>query len=171
MKLQKISRQLSYILRHNPGKLKMDRAGWIGVKDLLAELDLSLAELEIIVKTNDKSRFVLSPDKTKIKAAQGHSIDVKLELQEETPPEILYHGTADKWIDSILKAGLIRGSRHHVHLTSKPETALEVGKRWGKPVLLKIAAGLMTKEGYKFYVSENGVWLTDHVPAEYIKVE
>jgi putative RNA 2'-phosphotransferase len=121
-----------------------------------------------IVETNDKKRFSFNDDYTKIRANQGHSIDIDLNLIEDVPPTILYHGTVIKFIDSINKNGLIKGDRHHVHLSADIDTAISVGSRRGKAIVLEIDSFMMYNDGFKFYLSDNGVWLTDHVPAIYI---
>jgi putative RNA 2'-phosphotransferase len=122
-----------------------------------------------VVAESDKQRFALSPDGSRIRANQGHSVEVDLGLDPRTPPEVLYHGTASRFVDSIRGSGLHAGSRTHVHLSSDVETARRVGQRHGSPVVLTIAAGRMHRDGRAFYRSENGVWLTAAVPAEYIE--
>lgn len=133
--------------------------------------NLSREELAFVVENNNKKRFQISDDGSRIKANQGHSLKLDLELDEKTPPETLFHGTAQKNIDSILQKGLEKRQRHHVHLSADEETAFIVGKRYGKPVILKVLAGKMHQKGFKFYLSDNGVWLTDAVPVEFIEVE
>lgn len=173
---KKISKFLSYVLRHNPDQLgiTLDENGWTSVVILLEKINvepysLSMEELEHVVDTNEKKRFALNEDKTLIRANQGHSINVDLALNEKEPPSHLYHGTVDKFIESIQATGLQKGSRHHVHLSEDKETATNVGSRRGKPVILTIKSGEMHAENYAFYQSENGVWLTDEVPVKYIK--
>ncbi len=129
---------------------------------------LDMATLEKIVDTNDKKRFAFSEDKTKIRASQGHSIDIDLDLQPVKPPSILYHGTATRFLDSIMKTGLQKQNRTHVHLSKDIDTATNVGSRYGKVIVLKIGAGKMNENGYKFYCSENNVWLTYSIPREFI---
>jgi putative RNA 2'-phosphotransferase len=124
--------------------------------------------LNLIVETNDKQRFAFNEDKTLIRASQGHSIEVHLQLSETQPPALLYHGTVEKFIPLIKEEGLKKMSRQHVHLSSNKETANAVGSRRGKPIRLIIEAGKMNKDGYPFYLSQNNVWLTDHVPVQYI---
>ncbi|MFW6225467.1 MAG: RNA 2'-phosphotransferase [bacterium] len=169
----KISRKLSYILRHDPGELYIDPFGWVYVEDLCDELDISPDDIIDIVHTNDKKRFILSDDESKIRCVQGHTINIKLELEQGVPPTVLYHGTSPKYLKSIKDSGgLSRMSRHHVHLSKDKETAIDVGQRHSKherPVILEIDAKGMYRDGYKFFVSENGVWLTDEVPNKYIK--
>lgn len=169
--LKKISKKLSAVLRHKPESigLKLDSAGWASVDSLLSKVGISREVLEEVVLTNDKKRFSFSDDGLMIRANQGHSVQgVDLKLQPETPPDTLYHGTVERFADSIRSEGLKKMSRHHVHLSATKETALNVGSRRGKPILLTIDARAMQKTGYKFYLSANGVWLTDHVPARYI---
>ncbi len=175
--IKKFSYLLSYVLRHNPGKLKldMDSNGWVKVDQLLNNLPnnnkLSFDELEEIVLTNNKQRYSFNDDKTLIRANQGHSIDVNLELKPLRPPFILYHGTKFDLLNKIQKEGLIKMNRQHVHLSEDRETALKVGKRRkGVVGLLSIKATMMEFDGYKFYKSKNGVWLTDHVPSKYIEI-
>lgn len=170
------SRFLCTILRHKPENigLELDKQGYVLVKDLLRQLkanklETTFEELETLVRENNKKRFSFSKDKTKIRACQGHSIPVDLSLEAVEPPDLLYHGTVYKFIKSILKGGLEKMSRQYVHLSKDTETAKSVGSRRGTPVILNIDAKSMYEDGYNFYCSENGVWLTDHVPAKYIK--
>lgn len=172
---KKISKFLSLILRHQPETihLKLDENGWADVDELMAKsakknIYFTSEELDEVVETNNKQRFAFNEDKTKIRANQGHSIDVDLALTPQQPPEYLYHGTAEINIPSILEKGIEKRSRQHVHLSSDKETATKVGMRHGKPVILTIRTGLMFREGIEFYLSENGVWLTDFVDAKYI---
>ena len=174
-KLIKYSRNLCYILRHKPDSigLQLDDQGWVGVEDLISattETDYPLTEelLSEIVISDDKQRFALSKDGLKIRASQGHSVDVNLGLKPSRPPELLYHGTTDRSLKSILSNGLQKQQRMHVHLSTTREQAKTVGKRHGRPVILEVRAQVMGNEGYQFYLSDNGVWLTDHVPSEYI---
>ncbi len=168
-------RKLSLVLRHDPGAigLQLDRQGWADVSKLLKclekhRLPITREDLDYIVEHNNKKRFSYNEDGTKIRANQGHSIDVDLGLVPVVPPETLFHGTATSAIDSIFKSGLEARSRQHVHLSADRETAVAVGKRHGKPVVLNIAAARMHADGLKFYQSANGVWLTDGVPVAYI---
>lgn len=170
-----VSRFLSLVLRHKPEVIgiTLDRAGWVDVEVLLEQLAkhnkvVTRAELERIVEEDDKKRYVLSEDGRRIKAAQGHSVDVELELKSETPPLTLYHGTVERFLPEIRKDGLRKMSRHHVHLSKDAETATSVGARRGEAIILQVAAKHMHNEGYKFFLTENGVWLTDHVPPQYI---
>ena len=125
-------------------------------------------ELKEIVATNNKQRFEFSEDMTRIRARQGHSVHVDVELVETLPSDILYHGTGERFLDSILEQGIIKGNRLYVHLSETRETAVNVGKRHGKPVVLVIDAKLMAEDGHKFFLSRNGVWLTDYVDVKYI---
>lgn len=172
-----LSKTLSYVLRHRPEKfgLGLDAQGWCSVDELLAafarrNLELSREQLEHLVAHNDKKRFAFSEDGTKIRASQGHSLEIDLNYQPVRPPEMLYHGTAERFLSSILKEGLQKRRRHHVHLSPDTETALKVGQRHGKPVVLTIQAGRMYADGYLFYCSENGVWLTGEVPPLYLAI-
>lgn len=124
--------------------------------------------LDEIVETNNKKRHEYSEDKSKIRVRQGHSVNVDVELKEVIPPDILYHGTAETTLSAIMKEGIIKGSRLHVDLSQTEETALNVGKRHGKPVVLRINAGQMNQDGIKFYLSNNGVWPTEYVSLKYI---
>jgi len=171
-----ISKLLSYILRHSPEtiKLKLDENGWADVNELIAKFDLydltlDLELLQYVVENNDKKRFAFNEDKTRIRANQGHSIAVELNLNETEPLEYLYHGTVEKFLPDIKTQGLQKMSRQHVHLSADKETANKVGGRRGKPVILIVNSGAMHRAGYKFYLSANNVWLTDVVPAEYIE--
>jgi len=173
----RISKFLSLILRHSPGTihLTMDNNGWADIDELIINANkykkkqLTFELIKMIVETNDKQRFIISDDGKRIRANQGHSIQIDLELESKTPPDILYHGTTDRFLDSILKDGLKPMSRQYVHLSQNEETALAVGKRHGKPIVVSIMAKTMYEEGYKFYLSENNVWLVDNVPVKYIK--
>ena len=168
----KQSKYLSFILRHHPEKigLTLDENGWAKVDDLLEKLpfNLDFTELKTIVDTSDKKRFALSDDETMIRASQGHSVPVDLGLIAIHPPDILYHGTPAANIPSIKIEGLQRGKRHHVHLSADAETALKVGSRRGKAIILQVKAGEMHRAGLTFFISNNKVWLTDAVPAAYI---
>ena len=172
---RQIGKFISLILRHEPEKigLQLDEAGWADVDELLAGLkrkgrDISFAQLQDLVTTNDKQRYSFNADQTRIRANQGHSLKLDLQLAAAEPPEQLYHGTATRFLDSIREQGLVKGSRHHVHLSADTETAQKVGSRHGKPVILTVAAQAMSAAGYTFYCSENGVWLTEFVPVEYL---
>lgn len=174
--LTKISKFLSFVLRHEPQSIgiTLDQAGWIGVRELLDAMarhgtSVTEAELREVVATNDKKRFALSDDGTRIRASQGHSVEVELGYQRTEPPEFLYHGTVDHFLGSIRKEGIQKGERHHVHLSMDQKTAETVGQRRGRPVLLTIRTGQMHRDGLEFFVSANGVWLTEYVPASYIE--
>ena len=177
-KTVKQSKFLSLVLRHQPETvgLTLDEAGWVSVSELLTQLaahgrGMSMEELEHVVATNDKQRFSFNADKTRIRANQGHSLKtLDLGLQPIEPPEILYHGTAERFLESILQTGLEKRSRQHVHLSADIDTAHKVGSRHGKPVILKVAAGQMQRNGCVFFRSDNGVWLTDHVPIVYLSI-
>jgi putative RNA 2'-phosphotransferase len=171
----KTSKFLSLILRHEPGHvgLSLGDAGWIGVDELLHAVNqhgvsLTLDQLKHIVATSDKKRFAFSDDGVRIRANQGHSVEVDLEYAPQVPPELLYHGTAIRFLDSIRKEGLLRMERHAVHLSAETKLTLQVGGRHGKPVLLTILAGEMHRAGHVFRCSANGVWLVEQVPPQYI---
>lgn len=170
-KVQKASSYMSGLLRHFPEReqLDMDRYGYVSTKQLIKRLDISMSDLEDIVRENNKQRFSFNHDKTKIRANQGHSIDVDLGLPSIEPPETLFHGTATKYLSSIYENGIVKGKRQHVHLSKDEETATQVGGRHGNVYVLIIDTKQMYKDGYEFYLSENGVWLTDFVPRKYIK--
>ena len=171
-----ISKFMSYVLRHHPEVigLKVDEYGWANVAELLekAAADgraFTFEEMEYVVANNAKQRFGFNEDKTKIRANQGHSFPVNLELLPVVPPETLYHGTVEKFLNSIKENGLKKMDRQHVHLSPDVETAKAVGSRRGKPVILTIKAKAMHEAGHTFYLSANGVWLTEHVPMEFIE--
>lgn len=173
----KISKFLSLVLRHNPALigLEMDTNGWVSVTELLDKMKakgyaISMGELNCLVDTNSKKRFAFSDDFEKIRANQGHSVEVDLGYEKQVPPPVLFHGTAAKNLDLILKGGIKKMNRHHVHLSQDVATAQKVGMRHGKPVILKVEAKGMAEQGFDFYLSNNGVWLTDFVPAEFISV-
>jgi putative RNA 2'-phosphotransferase len=174
---KRTSKFLSLVLRHQPEIIgaSLDEAGWVAVSDLLEgcrrhRRSITLEQLQEVVATNDKKRFEFSPDGSRIRASQGHSVEVELGYAPKQPPEHLYHGTAERSVPSIRAQGLLKCKRHHVHLYSEDrlETARATGGRHGRPVILKILAGRMAAEGHEFFQSTNGVWLTDHVPPAYI---
>lgn len=175
--LTETSKFLSYILRHEPQAigLILDNEGWANIDELIALANQSgkLLDRELIqqvVDTSDKKRFTMSEDGLRIRAAQGHSTDsVAITYPEKTPPEFLYHGTATRFVESIRKEGLKPGERHYVHLSEQVKTATEVGQRYGTPQVLIIAAMMMHKAGFKFYLADNGVWLTESVPVRFIE--
>lgn len=176
-RLVTVSKFLSKYLRHEPDSLGLvlEPGGWVAVKDLLAGaamigFSITVDELNEVVAENDKQRFGFDETGLKIRANQGHSTDVDLQLDEATPPERLYHGTVAKCIAAIRAEGLKKMNRHDVHLSKDVETATKVGARRGKPVSLVIESGRMAADGYKFRRSANGVWLTDHVPAWHIEL-
>ncbi|MCW3092212.1 MAG: 2-phosphotransferase [Ferruginibacter sp.] len=175
--LQHISKLMSLVLRHQPEAigLQLDENGWANVEQLIEKINANGTKVDIatiltVVETNDKQRFSLNENKTMIRANQGHSIGVDLNLKPSIPPDILYHGTAERFLDAILKEGLTKQKRQHVHLSWQIETAKAVGIRHGKPVILHINAKAMHDDGYLFYVSENNVWLVDAVPTQYITI-
>ena len=171
------SKFLSLVLRHKPEKIGilLDENGWADTSALLAGMNrsgrrISMDDLKEIVATCSKQRFKLSDDRSKIRANQGHSISVDVEMSEMEPPAVLYHGTATRFLDAIKKDGLIPKGRLHVHLSVDIETALAVGKRHGKPAILTINAAKMQVDGHKFYLSDNNVWLTSAIPPNYCSI-
>lgn len=169
--VKNLSRFLSLILRHKPEtiNIKLDKNGWANVSEILRGMKIDFATLEKVVAENDKQRFSFNEDKTKIRANQGHSVKVDVELEEKTPPEILYHGTIEKNLQSISARGLLKMNRLYVHLSSDIETAKKVAaRRTGNALIFKIAARQMFDDGYKFFQSENGVWLVETVPPKYL---
>ena len=176
MKSQKEhSKFLSLVLRHHPEVINITLSddGWADIGEFIAKannrgFNFSYASISEIVATSDKQRFKLSDDGEKIRANQGHSINVDIGLAKKSPPEKLFHGTATKFVESIKKQGLIAGNRQYVHLSSDEETAIKVGKRHGSPIVLLIESGKMQQAGFEFFLSENQVWLTKQVPSEYI---
>ncbi|XWN31410.1 MAG: RNA 2'-phosphotransferase [Devosia sp.] len=169
------SKFLSLVLRHDPGKvgLSLGPGGWVRVDDLLQGANknghpMSLETFLAVVEGSDKKRFTLSEDGAMVRAAQGHSVPVDLGLAALAPPDVLFHGTAKANIDAIMKEGLLSGRRQQVHLSLDRETATKVGQRHGKPVVLTVAAGQMHEAGRAFFRADNGVWLTDTVPPQYL---
>ena len=175
MGLKETSKYMSLILRHKPETIgiTLDEHGWADVDELIAGIarthDFNRDILEKIVRTDEKQRYSFNDDKTLIRANQGHSIPVDVELEEVAPPDYLWHGSAVKYEVSIDEQGLIPKSRLYVHLSNDRETALKVGQRHGKPVIYRVKSGEMHKEGYRFFLSKNGVWLTKRVPPEYLE--
>lgn len=166
------SKFLSLILRHKPQivGIELDEHGWAEVEELVRRVkDLDFEKLEKIVATDEKRRYSFSADKKLIRANQGHSIPVDLELEALKPPETLYHGTAERFASSISGQGLLKMSRMYVHLSSDVETAEKVGRRHGKPKIFLVESGKMFLDGYKFFKSANDVWLTEKVPPNYLK--
>jgi putative RNA 2'-phosphotransferase len=173
---RRLSKRLSYALRHHPEALglTLDPQGWVAVDTLLAALiqeglKVDRAALDELVSSNDKQRFAYSPDGHSIRASQGHSVPIELGYQALTPPAALYHGTVAKVLPAIQREGLHKGQRHHVHLSTDRETASRVGGRRGKPVILLVDAAAMHADGHAFFCSENGVWLTEAVPPQYLR--
>lgn len=157
---------LAYLLRHDKS-YNFDKHGWRDVSDLINNHHYTFDEINEIVDTNNKHRFEFNNDKTKIRARQGHSINVDVELKEQIPPKFLYHGTAKKFLNSINKFGINKGNRLYVHLSKDYNTAIDVGKRHGDPVVITINAEQMNKDSYKFYLSNNGIWLTEYINTKY----
>ncbi|MBC8078274.1 MAG: RNA 2'-phosphotransferase [Chloroflexales bacterium] len=174
-RLVKLSKYLSKHLRHDPERigLVLEAGGWVGVDALLdacarARFPISRAELDEVVARNSKQRFSFDPSGERIRANQGHSVAVDLQLEPQQPPEVLYHGTGERAVATILREGLQKMSRHHVHLSPDTATAHAVGARHGRPLVFEVAAGAMHRAGHAFYQSDNGVWLTDAVPPEFL---
>ena len=173
--LTRISKYISLILRHKPEiiGIKLDAHGWADVDALLAGISknytIDCEILEEIVRSDSKQRYSFNEDRTMIRANQGHSVQVNVELSVSEPPETLYHGTAERFVASIEAKGLLSGNRLYVHLSPDVETAEKVGLRHGKPVIYLVNSGQMQRDGYTFYLSANGVWLTKTVPAQYLK--
>ena len=170
--IKKVSKFLSLLLRHKPETigLKLDENGWADIDELIEKskkIKLTRALIDEVVADNDKQRFILEGNR--IRANQGHSIKVDMEFKAVTPPDTLFHGTATRFLESIMQTGLSKQKRQHVHLSKNIETAIAVGERHGKVVILEVDAKKMSEEGYEFYLSENGVWLTDNVPVNYLK--
>ncbi|OKJ06607.1 RNA 2'-phosphotransferase [Kitasatospora sp. CB01950] len=170
------SKMLSRILRHDPGAIgvTLDAAGWVPVDALLAALArhnrrLTRAQLDHVVATNNKRRFAYSEDGSAIRASQGHTVEVDLGLPATTPPDVLFHGTAERNLPYILAEGLRPMARQDVHLSADTGTAVKVGSRHGRPVVLEVDAAVMAADGHEFRVSANGVWLTDAVPVQYLR--
>ena len=171
-----LSKYIALILRHKPEAvgITLDENGWASVSELLSGINASGKEidmqtLEEIVAEDEKQRYSFNADKTKIRANQGHSVNVDVELKKAEPPEILFHGTGEKFVSSIKSEGLKPKSRLYVHLSKDRETAVKVGSRHGKPVVFEVNSSEMSRNGYEFFLSENGVWLTKIVPAEYLR--
>jgi putative RNA 2'-phosphotransferase len=174
-RLIRLSKYLAKYLRHSPHELglTLQPGSWVLVDDLLIAAEkngfpITYDELAECVETNDKQRFAFDVSDELIRANQGHSVEVDLQLEDREPPELLYHGTVERFLPSISAEGLVRGKRHHVHLSKDVETARKVGARRGKPVILKVDAGTMYRDGHKFLFSANGVWLTEAVPPKYL---
>jgi putative RNA 2'-phosphotransferase len=170
-----ISKFLSYVLRHEPQAigLVLGDQGWVDVADLVEKARangtaITAADVARVAANSDKKRFTLSDDGLRVRAAQGHSVTVDLGLQPVTPPEVLYHGTATRFREPILLEGLKPQARQQVHLSADTETATKVGQRHGKPLIFNVAAGQMHAQGHRFFQADNGVWLTDTVPPEFL---
>lgn len=173
----RISKFMSLVLRHEPEKanLTLEPGGWVLIDDLLsgsaaAGFRFTRDELVVVVRDCEKQRFAIDDTNTKIRANQGHSTEVDLHLQLAEPPGHLFHGTADRNLEVILRDGLLKMARHHVHLSIDAETAKKVGSRHGKPVILVVDAAQMRADGHEFYCSANSVWLVEHVPPQYLRV-
>jgi putative RNA 2'-phosphotransferase len=176
MNTKDISKFLSLVLRHEPGKIgiTLDEQGWTDCRELIEAAGrrgkkFTYETLLEVVRTNDKQRFALSEDGKRIRANQGHSVSIDLALVQQDPPGLLYHGTVPKFLAAIRAEGLRKGERHHVHLSPDLTTATKVGERRGKPVILSVRSAEMAAAGHPFFRSENGVWLTDAVPPEFIE--
>ena len=172
---RQLSRFLSLILRHEPQKieLSLDTAGWVGVDELLGAMQahgktVTRSQLDFVVANNDKRRFAFSEDGARIRAQQGHSVEIEYEYEPIVPPVTLYHGTATRVLDTIRIEGLRRMSRSHVHLSGDYDTAFKVGMRHGKPVVLRVDAATMHAEGFAFFKTPNQVWLVDAVPPKFL---
>lgn len=174
--LTHISKFLSLVLRHKPEtiSIQLDQNGWIDVNELIKKannygIKVDRETLNHIVETNPKKRFAFNNTFDKIRASQGHSVEIELGYINQKPPEILFHGTADKFVQSILDTGLEKRNRQHVHLSNDLETAIKVGQRHGKPFVFKVFAEQMYNDNFQFFISDNGVWLTDNVPTKFLK--
>jgi len=172
-----ISKLMSLVLRHQPEYIgiMLNENGWANVQELIEKINAKgifadMQTIETVVEINDKKRFAFNEDKTMIRASQGHSIEVELDLQQTKPPDILYHGTTVDYIESILKNGLQKQARQHVHLSKDTETAIAVGSRHGKPVILQVDAKAMHEQEFLFFISANLVWLTDEVPVKFLSL-
>lgn len=170
--LEKKSKFLSLVLRHNPAKIgiEIDVNGWVKVSDLCRLMPISKSELAEIVQTDEKGRYSFSSDSLRIRANQGHSIDVYVEMSELEPPEFLYHGTSTKSLDSIMETGLLPMSRKYVHLSLDIDTATKVGARHGTPIILKVSSREMFLLGHKFWKSHNDVWQSLHIPSHFLQI-
>lgn len=165
--LVKKGKQLSFLLRHDT-EYRFDEHGYRDVQDLVQNHGFTKDEIVELVETNDKQRYEFNDDKSKIRARQGHSVNINVDLKETLPPDVLFHGTATRFLDSIREKGILKMSRNYVQLSEKIDTAMEVGKRHGKPVVLAVDTKTMREDGVKFYLSNNNVWLTEFVDSKYI---
>jgi len=173
--IKQISKFLSLVLRHQPETIgiQLDESGWTNITELIEKansygIKFDIETLNHIVATNSKRRFAINDTLDKIRASQGHSIGIELGYTNQQPPEILFHGTGEKCVPSILETGLEKRGRQHVHLSSDIETAIKVGQRHGKPFVFKVLAEQMYKDSFQFFISDNGVWLIDNVPTKYL---
>lgn len=160
-------KQLSFLLRHDT-EYRFDEYGYREVQDLVQNHGFTKDEILELVETNDKQRYEFNDDKSKIRARQGHSVNVNVDLKETLPPDVLFHGTATRFLESIREKGILKMSRNYVQLSEKIDTAMEVGGRHGKPVVLGVDTKTMREDGIKFYLSNNNVWLTEFVDSKYI---
>lgn len=174
--IRHISKFLSLVLRHQPETIgiQLDPNGWTDITELIQKannygIEFDIEILNHIVATNSKKRFAFNDTFDKIRASQGHSVEIELGYTNQKPPEILFHGTGEKSVQSILDTGLEKRSRQHVHLSGDIETAIKVGQRHGKPFVFKVFAEQMYNDNFQFFISDNGVWLTDNVPIKYLK--
>jgi putative RNA 2'-phosphotransferase len=172
------SKFLSLILRHKPDVIgiTLDENGWTSIAQLIDKahlhgVDITLDELHAIIASDDKQRFAMSSDQKRIRANQGHSLKIDLQLQPSIPPKVLYHGTAARNLASIKEQGILKGKRHHVHLSMDQETAFAVGSRYGKPIIIVVDAQRMINDKFIFYQTANAVWLTEFVPAAYLRFD
>lgn len=176
-KQNSLSKFLSLVLRHQPQLIgiHLDKEGWVEVQDLLEKMNLHgqkllLEDLKEIVANNPKQRFAFNSEQNKLRASQGHSIPIELGYPNQQPPEILYHGTNEKSLESIFEKGIEKKNRHKVHLSTSLETALQVGSRKGNAVVLKVLSGRMFLHGHQFFLSDNGVWLTEYVAPIFLEL-
>ena len=173
----RLSRFISLVLRHKPStvEITLDANGWADVRQMLAGINrtgkmLDMETLECIVREDNKKRYSFNENHSKIRANQGHSIPVDLKLEVRTPPDVLYHGTAKRFVESIMREGLLPRKRQYVHLSTDTETAKAVGSRHGSPVILEIDAAAMAKDGFAFFLTENELWLCSEIPRQYLKI-
>lgn len=173
---KRISKFLSLILRHKPDSVgvQLDANGWTDIDTLLQKMNQAGTQidrevLDYVVTTNNKKRFAFSPCKTRIRANQGHSLEVDLAYHPASPPDSLYHGAPEQVLPLIRESGLKKMQRHHVHMNAAADPCVHVAARYGKPVVLEIDSKQMQADGYEFFVSDNQVWLTDHVPPQYLR--
>lgn len=160
-------KQLSFLLRHDT-EYRFDKHGYREVLDLVQNHGFTKDEIVELVETNDKQRYEFNDDKSKIRARQGHSVNINVDLKETLPPDVLFHGTATRFLPSIKEKGILKMSRNYVQLSENFDIAMEVGKRHGKPVILAVDTKTMREDGVKFYLSNNNVWLTEFVDSKYI---